>query len=393
MSQAAEPALIQSLIDNDLYKLTMGQVAQSFDKAVAHYRFYNRDRRAFPPGFARRLAYQVERMADLALTPAEYDWLRINTPWLKRSYLQWLRQFRFDPKQVSIRQEGEAVEIEIDGPWFEAVYWEVPLLSLVSELYFQETHPAAGWEERIAAKAQKMADAGVSWIDFGTRRRFNFTAQDAVNRLMKPFAPRFRGTSNPYFAMKHGLVPHGTYAHELPMAMQGRYGCRMCNIAAMDAWVRDYHGDLGIALTDTITTDAFLRDFSTYYAKLFDGVRLDSGDPFAVGDKIITHYEKLKIDPRSKVLVFSDGLNADKAIALQKHFQDRIRVTAGIGTFLTNDVGHKPLNIVIKLVAVDFGDGPVGLVKLSDDAGKYTGEAGDIQAALRLIGDKRNPPG
>lgn len=378
--------VIAAITDNDLYKFTMGQVALRYPQAQASYRFINRDGRKFPAGFAKLVAEQVERLADLALTDQEFHWLRTNAPWLKITYLQWLRQFRFHPRQVRIEQQGDDLRIEIAGPWFETIYWEVPLMSIVSGLFFRDSQPDDAWERRLGEKARRLADAGVSWIDFGTRRRFSLGVQDAVNRAMKPFAPLFRGTSNPYLAMRHNLPTQGTYAHELPMSMQSLHGVEACNRAAMDAWVNEYRGDLGIALSDTLTTEVFLRDFDKFYAKLFDGVRLDSGDPYVQGEKIIAHYEKLKIDPRSKVLVFSDGLNDQNAIALHQHFGNRIRVTMGIGTFLTNDVGHKPLNMVIKLVSADFGSGSRGVIKLSDEPGKHTGEKADIAAAKQLLG-------
>jgi nicotinate phosphoribosyltransferase len=186
--------------------------------------------------------------------------------------------------------------------------------------------------------------------------------------------------------MKHGLAPQGTFAHELPMALQAKVGFRSCNRVAMDTWVRHYRGDLGIALTDTVTTDVFLRDFDKYYAKLFDGVRLDSGDPAGVAERFLAHYERLKIETFAKILVFSDSLNTDKALALHERFKGRVKTTMGIGTHLSNDVGHKPLNIVIKLSEADFGDGWVGLVKLSDDPGKHTGNPDDVATARRVLG-------
>jgi nicotinate phosphoribosyltransferase len=378
--------LIPALTDNDLYKFTMGQVTHDYADAVVRYAFINRDRRPFPPGFAELLRSHVDAMADLRLTPQEYDWVRCCAPWLKLGYLQWLRQFRFDPSQVRIAQHGADLRLDVEGPWIETIYWEVPLMALISELYFRDARPDPDWEQRLREKADRMADAGVNWIDFGTRRRFSFAVQDRVNEILKPYAPRFRGTSNPYLAMRHNLTPHGTFAHELPMALQAKVGVRMCNRAALDVWVAHYRGDLGIALADTVTTDVFLRDFDTFYAKLFDGVRIDSGDPAAIGERFVAHYQRLKIDPASKVLVFSDALNADRAIALHRQFHGRVRVTAGIGTHLTNDVGHRPLNMVIKMTHADFGDGPVGLVKLSDEPGKYTGDPADIETARRVLG-------
>jgi nicotinate phosphoribosyltransferase len=380
------PPLIASLLDNDLYKFTMGQVAHDYAEARVRYRFINRDARPFRATFAQELREQVDAIADLRLTPEEYDWFRRCCPWLKLGYLQWLRQFRFDPSQVRIEQRDAAVSIEIEGPWIETIYWEVPLLALVSELHYVNEKPDAAWEDRLRTKAERFESAGVSYLDFGTRRRFTYAVQDRVCAILKPFAPLFRGTSNCHFAMKHGIAPQGTFAHELPMALQAKVGVRACNRAALDLWVAHYRGDLGIALTDTVTTGVFLPDFDSYYAKLFDGVRLDSGDPAEIGERFIAHYERLKIDTRCKVLVFSDALNTDKAIALHERFKGRAKTSMGIGTHLTNDVGHKPLNIVIKLTHADFGDGMKGVIKLSDDPGKYTGEPEDVELAKRVLG-------
>jgi nicotinate phosphoribosyltransferase len=377
--------LLPSLLDNDLYKFTMGQVTHDYANAVVRYQFINRDHRAFRDGFADELRAQVNEMATLRLTDAEYDWMRCCAPWLRLGYVQWLRQFRFDPRQVHIEQVGPDLRIEVTGPWLETIYWEVPLLAIISELYFANESPESNWEARLRGKAERFKSAGVNWIEFGTRRRFKHAVQDRVCEIGKSYGPEFRGTSNCYFAMKHGLTPQGTFAHELPMAMQALVGVRMCNRAALDLWARHYRGDLGIALTDTVTTESFLRDFDSFYSKLFDGVRLDSGDPFEVGERFVAHYERLKIDPRSKVLVFSDALSAEKAVALREHFKHRIRTTMGIGTQLTNDVGHKPLNIVMKLTHANFGDGDIGLVKLSDDPAKHTGDPADVELARRVL--------
>ena len=379
-------APLPSLLDNDLYKFTMGQVAHDYPDARVRYRFINRDNRPFRPSLGNELLAAVDAMAGLSITDDEYAWLRACAPWLEPAYLDWLRTFRFDPGQVRIEQDGTDLRITVEGWWVEAIYWEVPLLSLVSELHFKGAEPDPAWVARLREKADRLSAAGVHWIDFGARRRFSHAVHDAVVATLKPYAPLFRGTSDPHLAMKHGLSPQGTFAHELPMALQAKVGPRGANRAALDTWVAHYRGDLGIALTDTLTTDVFLRDFDKFYAKLFDGVRLDSGDPFAVGERILAHYASLKIDPCCKVFVFSDALSTDKAIALHERFKGRVKTTMGIGTHLTNDVGHKPLNIVMKLTHANFGDGWKGVVKLSDDPGKHVGAAEDIAGVKREIG-------
>ncbi len=379
--------IIQSLLDTDHYKITMGQVIfHQFPRAVVQYRFFARTLTPFPPGFAETLRRHLDSLADLAARPEEIAWLQTHVRYLKPTYLEWLAHYHLDPREVAASQEDGRLDITITGPWYRTVFWEVPLLALVSELYFAGRQPADDWQERIRIKAQKMADAGVHWVDFGTRRRFSFAVQDKVNEIMRHFRPFFLGTSNPYLAMKYDLTPIGTYAHEGPMAMQALVGVRGCNRAWVEAWVREYQGDLGIALTDTVTTPYFLRHFGLQETKLFDGMRQDSGDPAAVAGQIIRHYEALHVEPRSKRIIFSDSLTDDKLIALHRQFHERIMVTGGIGTFLTNDVGHTPLNIVVKLVAADFGDGPIPTVKLSDDPGKYTGDPQRIAQALLELG-------
>jgi nicotinate phosphoribosyltransferase len=206
--------------------------------------------------------------------------------------------------------------------------------------------------------------------------------QDKLNSVMQHFHSGFKGTSNPYFAMKYKLNPIGTYAHEAVMAMQVMYGAKDSNLAWMEYWCKEYDGYMRIALTDTLTTDIFLRDFDYKTANEFAGVRQDSGDPFEFGEKLIQHYEKLGIDPKTKKIVFSDSLDADKAVALHERFSDRIQCVMGIGTHLTNDCGHKPLNMVIKLTA--FGGKPV--VKLSDDKGKHTGNPETIEKIKNELG-------
>lgn len=391
--------ITRDLCDNDLYKFTMGQVAwRQFDTAVAKYSYINRatDKR-YPKNFAERLMEQVKGMADLRFTKKMYDFYKAKCPWLKETYLQWLRQFRFDWNQVKATQDADGnLSVDITGPWFETIYWEVPLLFTITQLARTSENGALSpmlghWVDLIHEKGAKLAAAGVNWIDFGTRRRAAYVVQDNVCQAFRRYVSEdgnsgFRGTSNPYLAMKYNLRPNGTYAHELVMAMQARYGLLMCNERAMHHWAEEYRGNLGIALTDTLTTPIFLRDFDSYYAQLFTGVRQDSGDPATIGEMVIAHYQKLGIDPRHKLLVFSDSLDVEKAIALHNRFNGRIKTTMGIGTHLTNDVGWIASNHVIKMVAIDFGHGPTPLLKMSDDKGKVTGSDQQYADACRTLG-------
>lgn len=245
----------QDLTDQDLYKFSMGQLTfMQFPLPIAHYQYQNRDpEKRFRPGFAVEVREQVTEMAGLSLSSTMFEFFRTRCAWLKPTYLQWLRQFRYNPDQVQVTQDSEGrLMVDIWGPWFETIYWEVPLLFIISEL--DTFDPATGrqlqraddWRERIRRKAENLAAAEVHWIDFGARRRFDFATEDAVCGIMKDYAPFFRGTSNPFLAQKHGLKPFGTYAHEIVMAMQAIYGPLTCNEKAMAHWVREFQGNLGI---------------------------------------------------------------------------------------------------------------------------------------------------
>jgi nicotinate phosphoribosyltransferase len=380
--------IIQSLLDTDHYKITMGQVIfHRFPRAQARYEFINRGKTPFPEGFGAQVARHVQELADLRLTPTEADWLRKRVDYFKPTYLEWLANYRFDPREVSVGQVDGVLSMDVAGPWYRTVFWEVPLLALVSELYFGGTAPASDWRDRIHQKAERLSAAGVQWVDFGTRRRFSYEVQRAVNDVMRDCRPLYLGTSNPYLAMMYDLPPVGTYAHEAPMAMQALVGFSSADRVWMEAWQEEYQGELGIALTDTLTTRRFLSDvFEGRMARLFDGVRQDSGDPAAVAEMVIAHYEKLGIDPRSRRIMFSDSLTDQKLIALHERFRDRIEVAGGIGTFLTNDMGARPLNIVIKMTAADFGHGWVPVIKLSDDPGKQSGDAARVALARQELG-------
>jgi nicotinate phosphoribosyltransferase len=364
--------IIKSLLDTDWYKFTMGQVVfHNFPYTNVEYTFINRGKTQFPGGFADALHKELKALSKVKLSYKEIQWLSEN--WcISGDYVEFLTDFRFKPEQVSIVQSDGDLDIKIRGLWKETILWEVPLMAIISELYFKMTdkvYDEAAFVRKTENKSNKMQNAGVAWSDFGTRRRFSFAVQNKLNSVMQHYQLGFKGTSNPYFAMKYKLTPIGTYAHEAVMAMQVLHNVKDSNRKWMGYWCNEYDGYMRIALTDTLTTDVFLRDFDKEMADKFAGVRQDSGDPFEFGEKLIQHYEKLGIDPLSKKIVFSDSLDADKAVALHERFSERIQCVMGIGTHLTNDCGHKPLNMVIKLTAVEG----MPVVKLSDDKGKHTG--------------------
>lgn len=382
--------IIRSLLDNDLYKFTMQMaVAKLYPRAVARYAFINRGKTPFPDGFAAKLSEQVATMADLRLTANERAFLADKCYFLEPTYLDLLDGYRFDPSEVEIEQRGGELSFQIEGPWYRTILWEVPLMALASELYFKEAGavPEAAWIERCRLKAIDMFLGRAKFADFGTRRRFSQAVQEAaVDILSKNGLDFFVGTSNIHLARLFNLTPIGTHAHEWFMGHAAIFGFRMANFRALEAWSNVYRGHLGTALTDTFTTGAFLRDFDAYYAKLFDGVRHDSGNPADFAETVIAHYENLRIDPKTKNIVFSDGLTTRKAVGLNTEFGKRIGCSFGIGTHFTNDVGHKALNMVVKMTALDCGHGFVDTVKLSDTPGKISGTEQAAQNARYELG-------
>ena len=381
-------SIITSMLDDDLYKINMGSVAfHLFPRAIATYEFINRGKTQFPKGFDDALQDQIFWLGDLKLGPTEAMWLK-NIPYIRPTYVEWLYGYRMNPGEVTICQRGGDLSIKIHGPWYRTIYWEVKLMAIISELYFRMTNKQPIDNQtysRMVSKANRLSDAGCHWIDFGTRRRYSLDVQDAIVATMKDHKG-FLGTSNPYLAYKYGVTPHGTYAHESVMAMSALYGVRMANKMWMKHWSDHFDGNVGVALTDTFTTEKFLNDFGSYEARLFDGCRQDSGNPMNWGSQMLAHYEKLNIPTSNKRLVFSDALTTDKYIDLDLYFRKFAQPVGGIGTHFTNDVGVKPLNMVIKMTSADFGHGDVNVVKLSDDAGKHTGNPKAIELAKQELG-------
>lgn len=382
--------IIKYFTDNDLYKFTtMNAIQKLYPNALARYRFFNRGNTQFPEGFAQQLASEVQEMASVILSKEEEEFMRQKCYYFDPVFFDLLKGYRFNPEEVTIKQNGGTLEIEVEGPWYRTVLWEVPLLAIVSELYYTMTgKKPAGIEEKAIRKAEELRNLEADFSEFGTRRRFSFDVQDRVIQMLKAYAGRyFLGTSNVYFAMKYNLTPMGTHPHEWFMYHAAHFGYRMANSIALEKWVDVYHGSLGIALSDTFTSEAFFRSFTLKHAKLFDGVRWDSGDPLEFTDKTIRFYEQNRIDPRTKTIVYSDALNLEEVKRIKSYVNGRIHDAYGIGTFLTNDVGAVPLNIVIKMVAAKPHPrfGWVGTVKLSDVPGKHTGEEEDIQLCLKML--------
>ena len=391
--------IIHSLLDTDLYKFTMLQVVlHKFPQthSVYHFRCRNLEDTVYPlVDILDDLNEQLDHLCNLKYKEDELQYLR-KLRFIKSDFVDYLELFQLKRRfiQASIDAEGR-LDIHIEGPMVQAMMFEIFVLAIVNELYFSRIKTDQVWaegERRLQAKldliqqyekSQQPNDPPFLVSDFGTRRRYSFDWQKHVVAAFHKTVPNvFRGTSNVLLAKELNITPIGTMAHEFLQAFQALdVRLRDFQKAALETWVQEYRGDLGIALTDVVGMDAFLRDFDLYFAKLFDGLRHDSGDPYEWGDKAYAHYRKLKIDTKTKMLTFSDGLNLPKAWELHQYFKDRFQVSFGIGTNLTNDMGQKPLNIVLKLVECNGQS----VAKISDSPGKTMTDNDTFLAYLRQV--------
>jgi len=373
--------IISSLLETDMYKFSMGQaIYHQFSDYKTTWTFKCRNTDVhFTKEMVDEITRQIKLYCELRFTEEELEYLRGIT-WIKDSYVDFLRlwQPRFADFEITDNAEC-GVSIEAKGTWLNTSMYEIPTLAIVNEVYFRMVHDhdelMDSFKERLAAKIEKIKSGEYNlgaFSEFGLRRRLSAEAQElAVMELAKNSYPgsTFVGTSNVYLAKKFKLKPVGTMAHEWIMCVgQGnhKHNPAYSNWYSLDAWVKEYGVLNGTALTDAITTDCFLKDFQLTYATLFSGVRHDSGDPFDWGDKMIKHYESLGIDPKQKTLLFSDGLDFEKADKLHSYFDGRIKVAFGIGTYISNDTKIHALNIVMKTTYCNGMD----VAKISDTPGK-----------------------
>lgn len=384
--------IIKHFTDNDLYKFSvMHAIQRLYPWSYVKYQFFNRGETQFPEGFEKRLKEEVEAMRSLRLTKEERSFIEKRCYFFDPVFIDFLEGYRFNPDEVKISQKNGELNVIIEGFWYRTVLWEVPLMAIISQLYFEmQNDIPQGLEEKTIVKAETLKELDADYSEFGTRRRFSFEVQDEVVGLLKKYSGNnFKGTSNVYLAMKHNTTPIGTMPHEWFMYHGALFGYRAANIKALEAWVEVYQGSLGITLTDTYTTDSFFKSFSLQQAKLFDGVRCDSGDPIEFTDKAIEFYKKNRIDPASKTIVFSDSLNVESVKEIKEYVNGRIHDTYGIGTYFTNDVGAKALNIVIKLTGIKPVPGEedyLEAIKLSDVLGKNTGNQKEIEISKLTLG-------
>jgi nicotinate phosphoribosyltransferase len=402
--------IIHSLLDTDLYKFTMMQVVlHHFPGARVEYRFKCRNAGIDLAQFASQIREEVRHLCSLQFRDAELSYLR-SMRFIKSDFVDFLGLFRLNEKYIKITPlaSGE-LDIRIEGPWLHTILFEIPVLAIVNEVYFRSTQPSpdiAEGRRRLETKLTQLQGPGLQDLkiaDYGTRRRFSKDWHEEVLRTLSarlgPVTsppqrsverpPQFAGTSNVLYAMKLGLIPLGTMAHEYLQACQA-LGPRLrdSQVFGFESWAREYRGDLGIALSDVYGMSAFLRDFDLYFCKLFDGARHDSGDPFQWGERMLAHYAANRVDPRTKTLIFSDSLTFPRTIELYQQFRGRCLLAFGIGTNLTNDLGYEPLQIVIKMVRCN--DQPVA--KLSDTPSKNMCDDERYLAYLRQVFEIAQPP-
>lgn len=394
--------IIRHFTDDDLYKFTMCcAVIKNFPRTQVKYRFNDRNNTVYPPGFADELRRQVKMLESVVITDDEVDFMRRRCRYIPAWFYSYLKGFRYDSSWVRIEQdEAGHLDIEFEGCWSNTIFLEVKVLAIISELYYIMTGQDREFDydsyyTKSYEKARRMIQSACTFSDFGTRRRASFRAQETAIKAMKDCRDsmegpgRFTGTSNVYFAMKYDLVPVGTMAHELICAIAGMYGPQMANNLAMKTWANTYRGALGTFLYDTYGWRIFSLNFSEDYANMFKGLRVDSGDNYHELDLIVDKYRSLNIDPCSKQIVFSNGLDVDSAIAIQEYARNKCIPSYGIGTHFTNDFdGVKPMNIVIKLIAVKITESwpfYCDTCKLNEDHGKYSGDRATVDRFLATL--------
>lgn len=369
--------IIKSLLDTDLYKLTMQQVAfLYYPSASATFKFINRNLSVKLGPFAKEIDQEISNLCQLKFFPAEINYLR-SLNLFTESYLNFLKDFQLSRDQITVTQDqNENLQIIAQGPWHQSIMFEVFVLSIVNEVYFRNTQPHPNYNlgrENLINKIALIKENNKTHLpfklaDFGTRRRFSSAWQgQVVQTLMAELGDSFLGTSSVYWAYLLGTKPIGTMAHEYFQAHQVlASSLRNCQTEALQVWLQAYQGKLAIALSDIFGTEPFLKDLDYNLSNQYQGLRHDSGDPFWWGEKVLNHYRNLQIDPHTKTLVFSDGLNIPKALKIHNAFANQVNVVFGIGTNLTNDFDFPALNIVMKMVYCNHQ--PVA--KISDEPGK-----------------------
>ena len=384
--------IIKSILDTDLYKFTTSYAyIKLFPYAIGTFSFKDRDETVYSDEFLNALKEEFNRLKGVGLTSDELEYMSVNCRFMPRVYWEWLSSFRFNPETIEVYLDEERhLHIEVTDYLYKVTLYEVPILAIVSEIknmFFNQQPLKEEVLAKLAIKVELSNSNAMPFSEFGTRRRFSFEVHDWVVDYLKKHSKYCTGTSNCYLAMKYNMRPMGTHPHEWFMFHGAQFGYKHANYMALENWVNVYDGDLGTALSDTYTSESFLTNFSRKQAKLFDGVRCDSGDEIEFVDKLIDRYKELGIDPVTKTIIFSNALDFEKALSLYKYCHGKIRCSFGIGTNLTNDTGFQPSNIVMKLskCKMNVNQGWRECIKLSDDMGKHMGSITEVQACMHEL--------
>ena len=384
--------IIKSILDTDLYKFTTSYAyIKLFPYAVGTFSFKDRDETEYSDEFLNALKEEFYRLKEVCLSTDELEYMSVNCRFMPRVYWEWLSSFRFNPEIIEVYLDEERhLHIEVTDYLYKVTLYEVPILAIVSEIknmFFNQKPLKEEVLAKLVTKVELSNSNAMPFSEFGTRRRFSFEVHDWVVDYLKKHSKYCTGTSNCYLAMKYNMRPMGTHPHEWFMFHGAQFGYKHANYMALENWVNVYDGDLGTALSDTYTSESFLTNFSRKQAKLFDGVRCDSGDEIEFVDKLIDRYKELGIDPATKTIIFSNALDFEKALSLYKYCEGKIRCSFGIGTNLTNDTGYQPSNIVMKLSKCKMNANQEWreCVKLSDDMGKHMGSITEVQACMHEL--------
>ncbi len=385
--------MIYSILDTDLYKFSTSYAYMKlYPEAEGTFSFTDRNKVKHTKEFVDLLKLEFAKLSSLSLTITETHWCMANIPYIPQVYWEWLRGFNFDLEKIIVfLDEEQHLHIEVTDRLYKVTLYEVPILAIVSELYSrsQGTVNVSEAIDRLDTKINIANANGLKFSEFGTRRRYSAALHDLIVQRLKEKCPiNCVGTSNVYFAMKYGMTPIGTFPHEWIMFHGACWGYQEANYLGMRDWVRTYDGNLGIFLMDTYTSKVGLKNMSLKFAKLFDGVRQDSGDEYKIGNMVIERYKNLGIDPTTKTIVFSNALDFNKYLDIHNYFNKRIRISAGIGTNLTNDTEFKPANIVMKLSKCRINKNQEWrkCIKISDDLGKHLGDNKEFEIAKYQLG-------
>lgn len=388
--------MVRSLLDTDVYKFTTSYAyMKNYPDAEGEFSFVDRNKTEFSIEEIDDLRSHLYRLGELSLSNFEMEWCIKNIPFIPRYYWEWLRGFRFDVKKINVSSDVHGhLEITVYDKLYKVTLYEVPILAIVSEwmsMKYKDMANIANIEKVVLEKITMAALGSFKFSEFGTRRRFSYDVQDKVISVLANKGWNVcNGTSNVHFAMKYNMKVMGTHPHEWFMFHGAQFGYKHANYLGMEAWSNTYQGDLGIALTDTYTSDVFFRNFSKVHAKLFDGIRQDSGDEYEFTDKAIARYKELGINPLTKTIIFSNALDFIKAGQIADYCRGKIGFAFGIGTNLTNDLGVPHANIVMKLTKCKMNERQPEeyTIKLSDDLGKHLGPIEEVEIAKKTLNIK-----